>query len=44
LHGAKEGGREEKEMGKENEMESEKNPPNLEREASTEHPIGDGLG
>ena len=48
LHGAKEGGREgyrEREReGRENEMESERNPHNLEREASTDHPIGKELG
>jgi hypothetical protein len=47
---AKEGGREgyrervNERAGKREEMESEKNPNNMEREASTDHPIGEGLG
>ena len=44
LHGATEGGREGYiERERENEMESERNPHNLEREALTDHPIGEGL-
>ena len=41
---AKEGGREGYRERKREEMESEKNPNNMEREASTNHPIGEGLG
>ena len=43
---AKEGGRERvnERAGKRVEMESQKNPNNMEREASTDHPIGEGLG
>ena len=47
---AKEGGREgyrervNERAGKREVMESEKNPNNMEREASTDHPIGEGLG
>ena len=47
---AKEGGREgyreivNERAGKREEMENEKNPNNMEREASLDHPIGEGLG
>ena len=47
MHGAKEGGREEyraRVRERENDMESERNPHNLKREALTEHQIGEGLG
>ena len=46
MHGAKEGGREgyiervRERGGRENKMESERNPYNLEMEAATDHPIG----
>ena len=47
---AKEGGREgyrervNERAGKREDMESEKNSNNMERKASTDHPIGEGLG